>query len=281
MPRLHLALHHLRQHFGDDRAVQITSDRLTSYANNRRSDGAALASISTELAALRRAFNLAGRAGRLMSRPHFPTIKLNNTRQGFFEEADFRAVQAELPEHLRPLMTCGFLTGWRTRDELRPMTWDRVDLKAGTVRLERSKNNDGRVFPINADPELAELFRQQRAYTDEVQKRTGQVIRHVFHKDGRPIGDYYKAWRSACKKAGLPGRIPHDFRRSAARRLIQGGVPEQVAMRLVGWKSRAMLDRYFVVNERDLAEAVARIATLRVGAPAQTRKALPMRSAEA
>jgi integrase len=295
MPRLQLSLRRLREHFGEDRAVRITADRLTAYANARREEGAALASISAELAALRRAFNLAVRAGRLQSRPPFPTLRLNNRRQGFFEEEDFRAVLAELPEHLKPLMTVGFLTGWRVRDELCPLTWGRVDLKAGTMRLERSKNDNPRVFPINADPELAELFRRQRKYTDEVQRRTGQIIPLVFHNEGRPIVNYYKAWHAACKRAAvlkdedgnpverdgkvviarphLLGRIPHDFRRSACRRLIQGGVPEQIAMRLTGWKSRQMLDRYFVFNERDLNEAVSKIATLRTKTPAKQRTA--------
>jgi integrase len=293
--RLQLSLRHLREHFGDDRAVSITADRLTAYANARRDEGAALASISAELAALRRAFNLAVRAGRLQSRPPFPTLRLSNRRQGFFEEDDFRAVLAELPEHLKPLMTVGFLTGWRVRDELCPMTWDRVDLKAGTMRLERSKNDTPRVFPINADPELAEVLQRQRKYTDEVQRRTGQIIPLVFHNEGRPIVNYYKAWHAACRRAAvlkdadgkpverdgkaviarpqLLGRIPHDFRRSACRRLIQGGIPEQIAMRLTGWKSRQMLDRYFVFNESDLSAAVSKIASLRTKAPAKQRAA--------
>lgn len=42
-----------------------------------------------------------------------------------------------------------------------------------------------------------------------------------------------------------------------------------------------MLDRYFVVNERDLSEAVAKIATLRAGTPPQTRTVVPIRAAEA
>jgi integrase len=293
LKRLQLSLRHLREHFGDDRAVRIAADRLTAYANARRAEGAALASVSAELAALRRAFNLAVRAGRLQTRPMFPTLRLNNRRQGFFEENDFRAVLAQLPQHLAPLMTVGFLTGWRVRDELCPLTWDRVDLQAGTMRLERSKNDTPRVFPMNADPELAVIFRKQREYTDEVQKRTGQIIPLVFHNEGRPIVNYYKAWHGACQRAAvlkdsegnpverdgkvviarphLLGRIPHDFRRSACRRLIQGGIPEQIAMKLTGWKSRQMLDRYFVFNERDLNEAVSKIATLLATAPAEQR----------
>ena len=44
-----------------------------------------------------------------------------------------------------------------------------------------------------------------------------------------------KAWRTACKAAGLAGRVPHDLRRSAARNAIRAGVPERVVMDLGGW----------------------------------------------
>jgi integrase len=154
---------HLREHFGGWKARAITAHALEDYVADRLKQ-AKPATVQYELAVLRRAFNLAVRAGRLQTRPPFPTLHLNNRRQGFFEEDDFRAVLAELPVHLKPLMTVGFLTGWRVRDELCPMTWDRVDLKAGTMRLEQSKNDSPRVFPINADPELAEVLQRQRKW---------------------------------------------------------------------------------------------------------------------
>jgi hypothetical protein len=202
---------HLRDHFGGWKARAITANALEQYVTERLKElpkPAKPATVQYELAVLRLAFNLAVRAGRLQTRPPFPTLRINNRRQGFFEEDDFRAVLAELPEDLKPLMTVGFLTGWRVRDELCPMTWDRVDPKAGTMRLERSKNDNPRVFPINADPELADVFRKQRKYTDEVQHRAGQIIPLVFHKEGRPIVNYYKAWHAACKRAAAGFTTP-------------------------------------------------------------------------
>ena len=39
----------------------------------------------------------------------------------------------------------------------------------------------------------------------------------VFHRKGKPTDDLRKTWASACKAAGLEGRLVHDLRGIAAR----------------------------------------------------------------
>jgi integrase len=69
---------------------------------------------------------------------------------------------------------------------------------------------------------------------------------------------FIKAWRSACKRAGLAGRLVHDLRRTAARNFRRAGVDEGSIMKLCGWKTRTMFDRYNIIDEVDLAQAVAK-----------------------
>ena len=134
-----------------------------------------------------------------------------------------------------------------------------MDFGAGGVALDpgTTKNDEGRVFPFTR--ELKELLEKQERYTSQLQRQEDKVIPWVFHRKGKRIGDFRKAWATACKKAGVPGRIPHDFRRTAVRNLVRAGVPERVAMQMTGHKTRSVFERYNIVSEGDLEAAAKRL----------------------
>lgn len=235
------------------------------------------AEINRELTTLKRMFSLAVENGKLLYQPHIPMLRERNVRTGFFERDQFLAVCQHLPADLAAVLRFAYVTGWRIDSEVLPLQWRQVDFQArispeqtipGTITLDpfTTKNGEGRVFPFTE--ELKAVLTARRAERDEL-KKAGTIVASVFFrmvakgrggpKAPRPITAFTKAWRTACRAAGAPGRIPHDLRRTAVRNLVRAGVPERVAMRLTGHKTRSVFDRYNIVSDSDLGLAAARI----------------------
>jgi integrase len=244
---------HLERFFGaGTRVVDIPGVRLDDYAAARLAEGAARQTVNNELSALRRGFRLAIDKGVLAAAPIFRLPRVANARSGFFEDGDFAALLLELPADVRDLVQFLRATGWR-RDEGQLLRWSSVDMKGGTIRLEeaRSKSGEPRVFPFGLAPALKALLKMRWA------ARNGL---YVFHRDGQAlgIGAVRAAWKRATKRAGLEGMLVHDLRRTAARDFRRAGVSEGEIMKLCGWRTRSMFDRYNIIDEADLAAAVAK-----------------------
>jgi integrase len=154
--------------------------------------------------------------------------------------------------------------------EVLTLRWSQVDFQAGMVRLEpgTTKNDEGRTLPFNALPELAHLLRSQWDHAVSLELETGQAVPWVFFWNDRRtikpihIKAFYRRWQTACTLAGVPQRIPHDFRRTAVRNFERAGVPRSVAMKLTGHKTEAVYRRYAIVCEADLMEGVKKLARL-------------------
>jgi integrase len=246
----------LRPYWASLRVTEVTTKRLLDYRSKRLHEKKAVATVNRELALLRRAFNLGRQATppKVLLVPHFPLLPENNVRTGFLEHAKYQALLVELPKELRPLLVVGYHTGCRV-GELLSLKWHQVDLLVNRIRLEpgTTKNKEGRVIPIFWD--MGPVLRHQLEERDQ----WWPTCRWVFFRGGKRIRDFRDSWDSACDRAKLPGLHFHDLRRSAVRNMVRAGIPEKVAMAISGHKTRAIFDRYNIVNDRDLTDAAQRM----------------------
>jgi len=249
----------LGEFFGGWPAAKITTADVRTYIEKRLAVGFSNGSINRELAALKRMFRLAVQAGRLHRAPHIPMLAEAPPRSGFFEAEQFEAVLRHLPPEVRPIALFGFETGWRLR-EIITLEWRQLDLDQGSARLDpgTTKNREGRLAYLS--PDLLDTLSAQRAATRELERARGIVVPHVSHRRGRRIASFRRAWITACRKAGAPGMIFHDLRRTAVRNMVRAGVPERVAMQISGHKTRSVFERYNIVSDSDLRDAARRLA---------------------
>ena len=108
-----------------------------------------------------------------------------------------------LLQHLRRPVTFAYRVGWRL-GEICTLTWEQVDLKQNIVRLEPGeiKIKEGRT--IYLDDELKPIFRKLRKSRKRLKSGLSWVFLNEYGTDR--IKRFDKAWRTACKSAGIHGK---------------------------------------------------------------------------
>jgi integrase len=255
----------LDAHFGGWLAAAITPAEITRYVEIRQAVRLANGTINRELSILGTLFRLGDEHEKVLRVPRIRLLKEAAPRAGFFEEAHYTAVRRWLRPDLQVACDLAYTYGWRMLDEVLTLEKAQLDLSAGTVRLEPggSKNDDARVVYLT--PEGTTALTAQLERVRGLERRLGQIVPFVFPHltgplAGNRIKNFRKAWATACRRAGCPGMLKHDFRRTAVRNLVNDGTPEKVAMTITGHKTRSVFDRYHIVAPADLRAAAERIA---------------------
>ena len=242
----------LKPAFGHLRPAEFTTKALNDYIQQRKQLGRQNATINRELAHLRRAFRLGfAHDPQLVCRlPVIKALREDNVREGFLESGHYRLILEALSDEIKPVFVLAYHLGIRT-GELLALKKSWVDLRKGLIYLNCrvAKKREPMTAPIYADmgPWLGRLLSQGEM------ESPGCVW--LFSRAGTPIRSFKGDWEQACKKAGVPGLLFHDLRRTAVRNMIRAGVPEKVAMRISGHKTASMLCRYNIKGTSDLKEA--------------------------
>jgi len=276
----------LDKFFRNSRVADIETTRIREFIAKRTEDGVPNATINRSLALLRRMFNLAKQDGRLRFIPHFPMLKENNVRKGFLVHDQYTLVRDALPEYLKPVLAMGYFTGMR-EGEILPLLWSQISFKDNLVLLDPGTTKNDEPRTVSMASELRAILSMQF----DRHKLECPDYPFVFFHDCKRIRSFRKAWRNTCVRLGLGrfvcahcetatvgtkrcatcsklrkedkrryhGLLFHDLRRTGVRNLIRAGVPEKVAMRISGHKTREVFDRYNIVSERDLKDAARQL----------------------
>ena len=264
----------LRRFFAGWRAARIDGAAFDRYVQKRQAGGTGNGTVNRERSVLLKMLRLALERGKLARLPVMRALKEPPPRQGFFEPEPYAAVRRRLASDLQVALDIAYTYGWRMQSEVLTLTRRQVDLAGGRLLLEAGTTKNGEGREVFLTPPLKAALAAQLARVDGLGVKLGRIIPSVFpHFVGAKVrtattrgpvlgeqrADFRKAWLTACKNAGVAGRLRHDLRRTAVRNLVRAGVPERVSMELTGHKTRSVFDRYDIVSEADKRAASERL----------------------
>jgi integrase len=181
-------------------------------------------------------------------------------------EAD-RLIAAYNP-HARDVALTLRYQGFRTQEALR-LDWRQVDWKRRTIfvtgsaehGVAQTKSRQGRTAPMHRRVRIALYlsWRQRGRPTagPVFLSSRGQPYADTRDKGGNPLK---RAHETACRTAKITGFRVHDWRHHWAAQMVMSGCDLYTLMRLGGWSSLAMVQRYGAVSIDHMEEAIARVA---------------------
>lgn len=214
---------------------------------------AALATINADHACLKHMLSVAERRGLVASNAakKVPLPDPQNERDRVLTEEEWQRLHDAAATHLKPILLVAYHLGPRLSEILK-LTWDRVDLNRGFIKLRGvdTKTGEPRLVPMT--PLVQETIR-------DLSKLRSLTCPCVFQYDGKPMRAVKRSFHTAVRKAGIENFRFHDLRHCAATSLRRAGVDTVTAMKIVGHKSEKMHKRYNSVSEADLRQAAKRL----------------------
>ena len=205
------------------------------------------AAINRPLALLRHLLRLAHEEWEALDA--VPRVRLEKEPQGrlrwLTEDEITRLLDAcsrSRNKELRAAVIAALNTGLRL-GELLGLTWERVDLSRGVIRLELTKSGRRREVPLNDD--------SYRALVSLSPKDAGRVFETRYIK---------RAYNTAVAAAKLDDVNFHTLRHTFASWAVMRGVTLKELQELLGHASLAMTMRYAHLASEHLRAAVSRLA---------------------
>jgi len=153
--------------FGDKLLKDIKPGTVEAYRQRRLGEPSgrtpstltAPATVNRELACFKTIFSKAIKNGKAERNPAVGVrqLKENNERDRILSPEEYDRLLAHCPAHLKPVVKVAYHSGMR-KSEILNLTWGKVDLKEGFIRLQAddTKTREARSIPLS--PELMEML---------------------------------------------------------------------------------------------------------------------------
>lgn len=240
----------LRDRFGPMAGDAITIADCRAHTDARRSEGIKAGTIHTELGHLRMVLVWSQKHGLISHASYIERPAKPKPVEKFLTREEVRALMdaATMP-HVRLFIELAITTGGRS-GALLDLTWDRVDFQRDQIDLRNpflQFPHKGRaVVPMNRTLRGALSVAKEGALTPYVIEWAGQRVRSVK-----------KGLSRSAKRAGLDHVSPHTLRRSAARHMVEDGVPISEVAQYLGHTSEKVTFRAYARFSADYLKRAA------------------------
>lgn len=253
-------LKYMKNFFGKFYLDEINALDIEKYKAERLKQGVKKSTVNRCLAIIRKMLNLAV-DGKLISNDQKIKIKFFSEKDNLMERIINREEEDRLLEassgYLKPILIVALNTGMRL-GEILNLKWSQIDLRAREIRVEKTKSKKIRLIFINAILQ-EELMRLK-------QKRGAGEYLFLNPKTGKPLTTVKRAFKGACRRAGISNMRFHDLRHTFATRLVQRGVDLITVKELLGHSSVTITERYTHSYQEQKREAVELLAQRESGA---------------
>lgn len=132
------------------------------------------------------------------------------------------------------------------KSELLNARWEHIDFDRAEWLIPLTKNGHPRRVPLS---------KAAMAVINGLPRNAGPWLL-PNPATGKPFDNIKRAWRTACKAAGLPDLHIHDLRHAGIGAMINNGVSLHVAGKVAGHLRPESTARYAFVSDKSLAAAV-------------------------
>jgi integrase len=207
---------------------------------------------------VRAAINMAHKRG-WCEQITIPRKKTTTTKLRFLTKVEWKRIENELPEHLKPMAQFAISTGLRQANVLNLM-WSSVDLKRAVAWIDATEAKGNKSIPVPLSKYAVDILKSQE----------GKNEHYVFTYRGEPISSIKTSWNKALIRAKIDlvkiGKDDngndifkstfrwHDLRHTWASWHVMNGTPLAVLKELGGWHDISMVMRYAHLSPDHLAK---------------------------